>query len=59
MTDDVRGKPSNHDGAATRARRRYIRPVLLAFGTVNELTRGASGKCADIGKRRKGECPQQ
>lgn len=40
-------------GAAGGHRRRYVRPELVEFGGVNDLTRGKSGTKGDGGKRRK------
>lgn len=63
MTDELRSQRVDVDGstaegsiaaAGVRPRRRYTRPELTMFGTVKELTRGASGNARDtIGKKRK------
>lgn len=68
MTDELRSQRVDVDGstaegsavvdrvgaAGARPRRRYTRPELTTFGTVKELTRGASGNASDtVGKRRK------
>ena len=58
MTDELRSQQAVGDDGGTaevaaRPRRRYIRPELTEFGTVNDLTRGASGNASDTtGKRR-------
>jgi len=63
MTDELRSQRVDVDGstaegsiaaAGARPRRRYTRPELTTFGTVKDLTRGASGNASDtVGKRRK------
>lgn len=63
MTDELRSQRMNVDGSTAQGstaeagaspRRRYTRPELTTFGTVKDLTRGASGNASDtIGKRRK------
>lgn len=65
MTDELRSQRIDVDGStaqgdtapgnpAARPRRRYTRPELTTFGTVKDLTRGASGNASDtVGKRRR------
>lgn len=63
MTDQLgsqrcSGEPSSVERGETasvaRPRRRYARPELTEFGTVRDLTRGASGTARDsAGKKRR------
>ena len=50
---DQRAEEPSKDPTKGGARSHYIRPELVEFGSVNELTRGAStGNCTDGAKRR-------
>ena len=55
MTDELRNERSGQreDRSAPRVRRPYVRPELVEFGSVTELTRGNSGPKGDTkGKKR-------
>lgn len=57
MTDEPRTSSPNgtRSDAGRPPRRAYARPQLVEFGSVQELTRGASGPAKDAAKTRKGK----